>query len=94
MRSIQESLKPEKIINDRSEYFGPYVNAKNLDLVLDLINKTFKTRKCKNRSNTPCLYFHMGNALGCYRDDLEEEYKKEIDKIRLILNGNISELFR
>ena len=86
-------FKTRKIINDRSEYFGPYVNAKNLDLALDLINKTFKTRKCKNRSNTPCLYFHMGQCLGvCYRDDLEEEYGKEINKIRSILNGNISEL--
>ncbi|QMU99231.1 excinuclease ABC subunit C [Borrelia sp. A-FGy1] len=86
-------FKTRKIINDGSEYYGPYVNAKNLDLILDLINKTFKTRKCKKSSNTPCLYFHMGQCLGvCYRDDLEEEYKKEIDKIRLILNGNISEL--
>ncbi|WP_445435995.1 excinuclease ABC subunit UvrC [Candidatus Borreliella tachyglossi] len=87
-------FKTRKIINDRSEYFGPYVNAKNLDLVLDLINKTFKTRKCKTRSHSPCLYFHMGQCLGvCYRDDLEEEYKIEVvDKIRHILNGNISEL--
>ncbi|UER67631.1 excinuclease ABC subunit UvrC [Borrelia sp. BU AG58] len=86
-------FKTRKIINDRSEYFGPYVNAKNLDLALGLINKTFKTRKCKSRSNTPCFYFHMGQCLGvCYRDDLEEEYKKEIDKIRSVLNGNISEL--
>ncbi|AHH13958.1 excinuclease ABC subunit UvrC [Borrelia hermsii] len=86
-------FKTRKIINDGSEYFGPYVNAKNLDLVLDLINKTFKTRKCKKKSKTPCLYFHMGQCLGvCYREDLEEQYKKEVDKIRHILNGEISKL--
>ncbi|ASQ29232.1 excinuclease ABC subunit C [Borrelia miyamotoi] len=86
-------FKTRKIINDGSEYFGPYVNAKNLSLVLALINKTFKTRKCKKKSKTPCLYFHMGQCLGvCHREDLEEQYKKEIKKIRHILNGNISKL--
>ncbi|AHE62777.1 excinuclease ABC subunit UvrC [Borrelia parkeri] len=86
-------FKTRKIINDGSEYFGPYVNAKHLDLVLNLINKTFKTRKCKKKSKTPCLYFHMGQCLGvCYRNDLEEEYKEEVNKIRHILNGNISKL--
>ncbi|WP_038363684.1 excinuclease ABC subunit UvrC [Borrelia persica] len=86
-------FKTRKIINDGSEYFGPYVNVKNLDLVLELINKTFKTKKCKKKSKNPCLYFHMGQCLGvCYRDDLEEEYKKEIEKIKHIFNGNISKL--
>ncbi|AHH10636.1 excinuclease ABC subunit C [Borrelia coriaceae] len=86
-------FKTRKIINDGSEYFGPYVNAKNLDLVLELINRTFKNRKCKKKSKTPCLYFHMGQCLGvCYRDDLERQYKKEVNKIRHILNGNISNL--
>ncbi|AGT27431.1 excinuclease ABC subunit UvrC [Borrelia miyamotoi] len=86
-------LKTRKIINDGSEYFGPYVNAKNLNLVLALINKTFKTRKCKKKSKTPCLYFHMGQCLGvCHREDLEEQYQKEVKKIRHILNGNISKL--
>ncbi|AHH04952.1 UvrABC system protein C [Borrelia miyamotoi] len=86
-------FKTRKIINDGSEYFGPYVNAKNLNLVLALINKTFKTRKCKKKSKNPCLYFHMGQCLGvCHREDLEEQYKKEVNKIRHILNGNISKL--
>ncbi|BCR21063.1 excinuclease ABC subunit UvrC [Borrelia miyamotoi] len=86
-------FKTRKIINDGSEYFGPYVNVKNLNLVLALINKTFKTRKCKKKSKTPCLYFHMGQCLGvCHREDLEEQYKKEVKKIRHILNGNISKL--
>ncbi|ACH93400.1 excinuclease ABC subunit UvrC [Borrelia duttonii] len=86
-------FKTRKIINDGSEYFGPYVNVKNLDLVLDLINKTFKTKKCKKKSKNPCLYFHMGQCLGvCYREDLEDEYRKEIEQIKHILNGNISKL--
>ncbi|WP_281861315.1 excinuclease ABC subunit UvrC [Candidatus Borrelia fainii] len=86
-------FKTRKIINDGSEYFGPYVNAKHLDLVLNLINKTFKTRKCKKKSKNPCLYFHMGQCLGvCYRNDLEEQYKEEVNKIRHILNGNTSKL--
>ncbi|BCR21881.1 excinuclease ABC subunit UvrC [Borrelia sp. HM] len=86
-------FKTRKIINDGSEYFGPYVNTKNLDLVLDLINKIFKTRKCKKKSKNPCFYFHMNQCLGvCHREDLEEEYKKEVEKIKHILNGNISKL--
>ncbi|AFI31241.1 UvrABC system protein C [Borrelia crocidurae str. Achema] len=35
----------------------------------------------------------MGQCLGvCYREDLEDEYKKEIEQIKHILNGNISKL--
>lgn len=40
-------FKTRKIINDQSEYFGPFTNVKKLDQVLDFINKTFKIRKCK-----------------------------------------------
>ncbi|ETZ18575.1 Excinuclease ABC subunit C [Borrelia duttonii CR2A] len=35
----------------------------------------------------------MGQCLGvCYREDLEDEYRKEIEQIKHILNGNISKL--
>ncbi|MCD2331713.1 excinuclease ABC subunit UvrC, partial [Borreliella burgdorferi] len=86
-------FKTRKIINDKSEYFGPFTNVKKLDQVLDFINKTFKIRKCKKKSNAPCLYYHMGQCLGvCYKENLEKEYQKELDKAKSILNGNISEI--
>ncbi|EEH00732.1 excinuclease ABC, C subunit [Borreliella finlandensis] len=86
-------FKTRKIINDKSEYFGPFTNVKKLDQVLDFINKTFKIRKCKKKSNAPCLYYHMGQCLGvCHKENLEKEYQKELDKAKSILNGNISEI--
>ncbi|MBB6031412.1 excinuclease ABC subunit C [Borreliella spielmanii] len=86
-------FKTRKIINDQSEYFGPFTNVKKLDQVLDFINKTFKIRKCKKKSNAPCMYYHMGQCLGvCYKENLEKEYQEELDKAKSILNGNISEI--
>ncbi|MCD2331880.1 excinuclease ABC subunit UvrC [Borreliella americana] len=86
-------FKTRKIINDQSEYFGPFTNVKKLDQVLDFINKTFKIRKCKKKSSAPCLYYHMGQCLGvCYKENLEKEYQKELDKAKSILSGNISEI--
>ncbi|SCW29028.1 Excinuclease ABC subunit C [Borreliella japonica] len=86
-------FKTRKIINDQSEYFGPFTNVKKLDQVLDFINKTFKLRKCKKKSKTPCLYCHMGQCLGaCYKENLEKEYQKELDKAKSILKGNTSEI--
>ncbi|WP_151074197.1 excinuclease ABC subunit UvrC [Borreliella turdi] len=86
-------FKTRKIINDQSEYFGPFTNVKKLDQVLDFINKTFKIRKCKKKSNTPCLYYHMGQCLGvCYKENLEKEYQKELYKAKSILKGDISEI--
>lgn len=86
-------FKTRKIINDQSEYFGPFTNVKKLDQVLDFINKTFKIRKCKKKSNAPCLYYHMGQCLGvCYKENLEKEYQKELDRAKSILSGNISEI--
>ncbi|WPM05867.1 excinuclease ABC subunit UvrC [Borreliella sinica] len=85
-------FKTRKIINDQSEYFGPFTNVKKLDQVLDFINKTFKIRKCKKKSNVPCLYYHMGQCLGvCYKENLEKEYQKELDKAKSILKGDIAE---
>ncbi|WKC78011.1 excinuclease ABC subunit UvrC [Borreliella turdi] len=84
-------FKTRKIINDQSEYFGPFTNVKKLDQVLDFINKTFKIRKCKKKSKVPCLYYHMGQCLGvCYKENLEKEYQKELYKAKSILKGNIS----
>nr|WP_267507820.1 excinuclease ABC subunit UvrC [Borreliella bavariensis] len=86
-------FKTRKIINDQSEYFGPFANVKKLDQILDFINKTFKIRKCKKKSNAPCLYYHMGQCLGvCYKENLEKEYQIEVNKAKSILNGNISEI--
>ena len=91
-------FRTRRIIDDGSQYFGPYPDVKSIDTYLDLIKKRFKIRKCREiplrMRKTPCLYHHIGqcNAPCIGKADITE-YKKEIETIIRILSGNTDELF-
>jgi excinuclease ABC subunit C len=79
------------IVDDGSEYFGPYPMGR-IDLYMGLIEKLFKLRKCKHiplkKRKYPCLYYHMGQSLApCCGLTTEEEYRKELNKVRSLLSG-------
>jgi excinuclease ABC subunit C len=80
---------------DGSKYFGPYTSAYAVKITIETIQDAFKIREC-NRDLTKkyeraCLNYHIDRCLGpCIIDINEEEYKKMIDKIIEILNGNQS----
>lgn len=89
-------FRTRTIINDGSEYFGPYTDLKSIDLYLELIEKLFKVRRCRGKLKTrenPCLYYHMHvcDAPCCGYID-KEEYGKMIDEIRKMLDGDSKNL--
>ncbi len=89
-----------KMIQDGSEYFGPYTNGKNMHALLDLIRQTYPLRNCtydlKQESIDKgkfraCLEFHIGNCKApCENKFSEEDYNQNLSDIRQIIKGNVS----
>ncbi|MBN4051176.1 excinuclease ABC subunit C [bacterium AH-315-M05] len=88
------------IVNDGSEYFGPYASVKMMKTVLDLINHLHKLRTCnlklseeniRKKKFNICLEYHIGNCKGPCEDlQTEEDYNQSISEIKEIIKGNIS----
>ncbi len=91
-------FRTRRVIKDGSEYFGPFPDASKLYSYLDLIDKLFNLRKCSvpmKKKNQPCIYYHIGRCSApCCGRITKEEYSKNIDKIRKLLNGGNDELVR
>lgn len=93
-----------KVIQDGSEYYGPYASGRIMKNVLELIKGIYPLRTC-NYSLTQenitagkfkvCLEYHIGNCLGpCEGYQTEGEYDISIQKVREIIRGNVSEVRR
>ncbi len=89
-------IKTRRIINDGSEYYGPYPNARMLEQYLELIYKLFPLRCCSipmKKRDKPCLYYHIGLCSGaCAGLITEEEYGKYITAVRNLLEGRVDSL--
>ncbi len=87
-----------KLINDGSEYFGPYTSMKTVRTLLDLVKSLYPLRTCNYDLSEEkiaagkykvCLEYHLGNCLGpCEGLQSEEEYHGQIEDIRQIIKGN------
>ncbi|MBA3725418.1 MAG: excinuclease ABC subunit UvrC [Armatimonadetes bacterium] len=89
-----------KLRKDGSKYFGPYSNAGSVRETLGLLHKVFKLIPC-GKSWTgepvqrPCLYYHMGQCLApCAGLAEPKEYAKEIESVRLFLDGRQDKLVK
>ncbi len=92
------------IVDDGSEYFGPYASAKMMHTVLDLIRSLYPIRNCKHNLSKKniesgkfrvCLEYHIGNCLGpCTGLQTDENYNESVHEIREIVKGNISTIIR
>ncbi len=92
------------VVNDGSEYFGPYTSARMVRTLLDLIRQLYSLRTCNlnlNRKNIRagkyriCLEYHLGKCKApCVGRQTEEEYAEDISSVRMILKGNIREVIR
>ena len=85
-------------------YYGPYSHAASMYAVLDLINKLYKPRTCrqpitkegiKAGKYQTCLEYHIKNCLGpCVARQTFEDYQKNIAQAREILKGNTRQILR
>ena len=73
----------------RYDYFGPYPSGYAAGAVLDLLNKIFPTRKCRNIPNKPCLYYSLGQCLAPCVNAIEPEQSQKLsDSIKRFLSGD------
>jgi excinuclease ABC subunit C len=89
---------------DGSLYFGPYTEASQLRLILDLIGSIFPVRSCKYKLTEEavasgryrvCLDYHIHKCKGpCEGLQSEEEYQAMIREIVTLLKGKTSALLR
>ncbi len=74
--------------NVNNYYFGPFPASQKAYQTVDLINKIFKTKKCKGHHKTPCFYYHLDQCLGyCFKDVSEEEKEEVRHSVLDFLNG-------
>ena len=85
-------------------YYGPYSHVGTMNAILELINKAYKPRTCRqpltkegveNGKYTVCLEYHIKNCGGpCVNRQSWDDYQKNIAQAREILKGNTREIQR
>ena len=69
--------------------FGPYPNVGAAKRVVEIINRLYPLRKCKNMGKKECLYYHIGECLGyCINSIDNDEINKMKEEIIAFFNGN------
>jgi len=91
-------------IKDGSTYFGPYASVGMMHTILDLIKETYPLRTCNlpltdenidNGKFKVCLEYQIGNCKGpCQAYQSHSDYDQNIEEIKEILNGKISNVIR
>lgn len=95
-------FQTRNIVDDGSEYFGPYSSVPMVRAMLDLLRKIYPLRTCKlplqqNLINEgkykTCLQYQIKKCLGpCEGLQSAEEYNEGIRQIREILRGNVGKI--
>ena len=79
--------------DDGGVYFGPYPNVYAASETQQFIQKVYPLRKCNKGQKRACLYYHMGQCIGCCDHDVsKEEYDEQIKRISRFLNGDVKEI--
>ena len=93
-----------RIINDGSEYLGPYTSVKKVRELLDFTRQTIPLRNCtlnlteKNIQKGKfkvCLEYHLGNCKGpCEALQTAKDYNENLVQLKNLLKGNLSLVIR
>ncbi|MFP4515111.1 MAG: GIY-YIG nuclease family protein [Parcubacteria group bacterium] len=85
----------KKFISDKVEVFGPYQSQYLLRRALKLIRQVFPYSTCQPNSDKACFDYQIGLCPGaCISSIDSKEYKKNIDKILMLLKGDRTRLIK
>jgi excinuclease ABC subunit C len=95
-------FQTRNIVQDGSEYFGPYSSVPMVRAMLGLIKQIYPVRNCrllmlekdiKEGKYRTCLEYQIKKCLGpCEGLQSRESYNENINQIREILNGNVRQI--
>ena len=91
--SLSRSVK-----KDGRQYYGPYMSSRYIDKLIDISARLFKIRECSmelpaKHPVRPCLNYHIGRCSApCAGLITQEEYAKDVESTRLMLEGKRDDL--
>lgn len=85
-------LKTRRIHRDGDRYFGPFSDAGAVNQMLDLLNQTYRLKRCSRQHFPhgwrPCLNYHIGQCDGvCIGKADRREYLQRITSVKEYLKG-------
>ncbi len=83
-------FRTRRILQDGSQYFGPFPDVGALEIFLENIYKLYPIRHCRTlrKRESPCLYYHMKQCKApCCQKITKEDYNEYIDEITGLLSG-------
>jgi excinuclease ABC subunit C len=93
-----------KLINDGSEYLGPFTSVKKVRELMEFTRQTIPLRNCSlplTASNIQkgkfkvCLEYHLGNCKGpCEGRQTSEDYHENLTQLKNLLKGNLSPVIK
>lgn len=89
-----EVVRPKKNHKRKNiKLFGPYPNSYAAKNIVNMLNRIYPLKKCKNFKDKPCLYYHIGECLGyCHNKINKDETDEMVREITSFLNGNYDEI--
>ena len=91
-------VKTRTLSSDGSKYFGPYADVGALNRIIELLNDSFRLKRCSRRVFAPdwrpCLNGFIGACDRCCKDDGPsiEEYMGRIEGVAEFLKGRDKQL--
>jgi len=78
--------------HQQSEFFGPYPSVSAVKQVLNLLQKLFRVRACRdsffNLRIRPCLQYQIERCTGpCVKKIAQTDYEQNVQQTRLLLEG-------
>ncbi|MFO8072397.1 MAG: excinuclease ABC subunit UvrC [Polyangia bacterium] len=85
--------------SDGAVYFGPFPSASAARETLKVVNRHFKLRSCRDRNFSnrvrPCVQHQIHRCLApCVLEVSREEYMRQVEYVRLFLEGRRDDLLR
>ncbi|OHD60450.1 MAG: excinuclease ABC subunit C [Spirochaetes bacterium GWF1_49_6] len=78
---------------DGSLIFGPYTSTQMVRRYIDMVQRLFMLRICRELPKRECLYYHMHRCSApCIQMVTRDEYRSQVDLVVKLLRGETDEL--
>ncbi|OHD53626.1 MAG: excinuclease ABC subunit C [Spirochaetes bacterium GWF1_51_8] len=78
---------------DGSLIFGPYTSAQMVRRYIDMVQRLFKIRVCRELPKHECLYYHIHRCSApCIQKVTKDEYRAQAELATQLLRGEIDDL--